>query len=593
MTILADMPRRLIVLALLGLFLLTLYLYWDTLSFGFVFFDDQTVLLGHPNLFGQASLWDNVYAILIGEFPRSEPLLIRDLSWLVDSRVFGFGNPFAYHYFNLLYHGLVVCCAFLFLFLLTRQLLPALVAAGVYSILAVHVEPVAWIMGRKDILANLFLLLLLICELKFQRSRQTPSKAFFYCCTLVLLGLACLSKISAITYPIVLLALKLLLPAFDRQQHPPRVIVAVSQVLPHLVISLAIYVWYRGVLGDFGILQLADAFDTTDYVKILLIINPLVLLEYLKLLVYPHALSVSYTWQGLSTDLTWLQGLLAIGTLIATVGLGVFLLKKRRDLLFFYLSFFILMLPYANLVNFGWWYANRYLYASVLFLIAPIIMVCFERRKTPLAWVLGLLIGVVVGSNIYAHQRYLPVWKSGESLWAHETGLPGANLRAHGSRIAYYLSARSMFPPDQSEYWLQKADTAIEEALAIYWPDRTVQPPGRLFLVFYYQGAVRNLSGQPLDKQLESFEMAYALRPDFHTTSEALGQVYYELARAATNDDERRQYARTSLDYYNRFFTLTDQSPSGSNRQPTAYKNAIYKELTDHFPFLADSELEP
>jgi len=75
----------------------SLILYGASLGFGFIGYDENTVLLGHPNLYNQSSLLDGVHEILVGYFPREEPLLVRDLSWLLDARLFGFTNPVGYH----------------------------------------------------------------------------------------------------------------------------------------------------------------------------------------------------------------------------------------------------------------------------------------------------------------------------------------------------------------------------------------------------------------------------------------------------------------------------------------------------------------
>jgi thymidylate kinase len=576
--------KNLPILLGLCLFLVSIYLYWDTLFFSFVFFDDVKILLRQEHLFGQSSLLENVYAIAFRDLPREEPLVVRDLTWLIDSRIFGFGNAFGYHYSNVLYHGLVISCAFMFLYMLTRQLVPAMLVAVSYSVLAVHVEPVSWIMGRKDILANLFLLLLLICEIKFQRSTRLSHRYIYYGCTLLFVGLACLSKISAVVYPLIILLLKFLLPAFDCQINNPKIRIAALQALPHFVISLAVYGWYQDVLSEMRLLQKSNVFDLADYLQILAIVDPLVLLRYLKLLAYPENLSVVYTWGGFYADLTWLEDLLAIGTLVAIVALGVFLLRKRRDLLFFYLSFFVLMLPYANLVNFGWWYANRYVYASSLFLVTPIVFVCYENRRKLIGILFGAVIVVVVGYNAYVNQRQLSVWQNDETFWAYESNLPGADFGTRMRLVIYYLSKRSHSAEDQAKFWLLKAEREIENILSTYWPNRMVQPARFLYSTFYYQGVVRNYSGRQLEAQLDSFNQAYELEPDFAKTSGGLGAVHFRLALATSDDVKRQRFARASLNYYKRFFSLADQSP-----ETRAKRDEIYEALASRFPFLAGS----
>src|SRR5215468_11976456 len=132
-----------------------------SIQYDFAYYDDVRVLKDHPELYGQPDFDVNLRSIFVTAFPREEPLLLRDVSWALDSRLFGFGNPFGYHLGNVLLHGVVVAVLFGFLLTTTRRYGLALAIAIGYLVLAVHTEPVAWIMGRKDILSTLFMLLAL------------------------------------------------------------------------------------------------------------------------------------------------------------------------------------------------------------------------------------------------------------------------------------------------------------------------------------------------------------------------------------------------------------------------------------------------
>ena len=72
-----------------GLIVFSLLFYARATQFGFISFDDPTVLLAHPSLYDETSFVSGARAIF-NEFPREEPLLLRDLSWAADARVFGF-----------------------------------------------------------------------------------------------------------------------------------------------------------------------------------------------------------------------------------------------------------------------------------------------------------------------------------------------------------------------------------------------------------------------------------------------------------------------------------------------------------------------
>src|SRR5208282_2472524 len=101
-------------------------------------------------------------------------------------------------------HGLDVALLFTFLLATTRRYGFALATSIAYLLLAVHTEPVAWIMGRKDLLAALFMLLALCAQTRRLSALTTKAQAAWFLTSLVFLAAGLLSKISVLTFPLVL-----------------------------------------------------------------------------------------------------------------------------------------------------------------------------------------------------------------------------------------------------------------------------------------------------------------------------------------------------------------------------------------------------
>ena len=120
-------------IAALGLVLLGLALYAPSLGFGFVDFDDRLVLLAHPRLYDEHSFVASLRQIFLDYFPREEPLLLRDVSWALDARVFGFRNPLGYHLGNVLLNAVNGALLFLFLRRATRRFGLSLAIAAVFA----------------------------------------------------------------------------------------------------------------------------------------------------------------------------------------------------------------------------------------------------------------------------------------------------------------------------------------------------------------------------------------------------------------------------------------------------------------------------
>ena len=128
------------------------------------------------------------------------PLTI--LSYAFDYQL-GQYEPFGYHLHSLLLHLLVCGLVYWFTYLLTKLRIAAAIAALLFGVHPMHVESVAWIAGRKDLLMSLFSLLSFVCYLYYVRCTGNK-KALFFLGSFVLFGAALLSKPVAVALPVVL-----------------------------------------------------------------------------------------------------------------------------------------------------------------------------------------------------------------------------------------------------------------------------------------------------------------------------------------------------------------------------------------------------
>lgn len=104
-----------------------------------------------------------MYEIVVGYLPREEPLLVRDVTWALDSCLFGFRNPRGYHLGNVLLHAANCVLVLHVVAAVTGRTLLALGSAVVFAVIPIHVQAVSWEMSRKmsrkDVLVGLFMLL--------------------------------------------------------------------------------------------------------------------------------------------------------------------------------------------------------------------------------------------------------------------------------------------------------------------------------------------------------------------------------------------------------------------------------------------------
>ncbi|RKZ12124.1 hypothetical protein DRQ53_15205 [bacterium] len=414
----------------LALVALSLLWYLRTAGYEFVDFDDTRVLLGHPNLYNENSLLSGIREIFTGYFPREEPLLVRDLSWAVDARLFGFSNPFGYHFGNIVLNALNVGLLYLFLRRTTRSAETSAAVAICFALLPVHVEPVCWVMGRKDMLAAFFLLAALLAQSFELDDRSKNQRRALYAATLFFTLLALFSKASALSFFIVLGLHRLFCPYLEAGHHPRATIDwqsrsgrAARAVAPHAVLSAFFFIWYRGVVGTYGIIESgAPGPLDPEHLSNMIRFTPLILGQYLSHIAWPIDLSVYYRWPHVEIPLTTPELVASAAIAIALLFSLCVLIARRRDLAFYALISLALLLPYTGLFYVGFWSADRYIYlASAGALVIVTVLLREFSARSGIAAAASALIAVsfISGSAIQSwHQQ--AVWRNSETLWIYE-----------------------------------------------------------------------------------------------------------------------------------------------------------------------------
>jgi Flp pilus assembly protein TadD len=209
--------------ALLGL--ATLAVYWPATRCDFINYDDPDYVTANPQV--QEGLnWASVkWAFCNPVAGNWHPVTM--LSHMLDCQLFGL-NPWGPHLINVLLHSLNVALVFAFLRLLAGATWRSLLVAALFAVHPLHVESVAWISERKDVLSSFFGLLTLIFYVRYARkvtsdkcqvtgsrmafpasvlSRVTRRASLSYTLALFFFVLGLMSKPMLVTWPFVLLLL--------------------------------------------------------------------------------------------------------------------------------------------------------------------------------------------------------------------------------------------------------------------------------------------------------------------------------------------------------------------------------------------------
>lgn len=343
------------------------------------------------------------------------PVPVTVGSYILDHRI-GELNPSWFHTVNLLVHLWI--CVVIFLAAL-RLGCGTWLATAVAVLFAVHpavTEPVAWVSGRKDLLAALFSLLSLTSFLAIpNRDRRIASRIPAF-----LLGLlASLSKPSALLVPVLLLVLDLARrpdPDESRREHPrewrrwPAPVVWL--VLLVLNAGLAVMAWR--LESGMGALEGAGLSGGNWFVRVLAGAT-----WHARIIAWPFGLMPKYL--DPATGPAWWT--VAIGGVViaAVIGLTVWAFI-RRSAAFVGLGLAVLAyLPQSGVVPLSRQYANSYVYLSLAGLVlavgaasAPYVKRAGHSVRVVAASVVFIVLaGLGIAANLQER-----VYREGVSLWS-------------------------------------------------------------------------------------------------------------------------------------------------------------------------------
>ena len=178
----------------------TLAVFWQVHDFGFLNYGDNVYVTENPYVLNGVT-WDGIVAAFTK--PQNagwNP--VPTLTHMIDVDLFGL-DPGPPHFINLLFHCSNTIVLFFLLLGMTGARWPSAFVAALFALHPLHVEPVAWLSSRKDVLSMHFMLMTVRFYLKYV---EKPSWKL-YVLTVVHFLAALLSKPMVVTLPVLLLLL--------------------------------------------------------------------------------------------------------------------------------------------------------------------------------------------------------------------------------------------------------------------------------------------------------------------------------------------------------------------------------------------------
>ena len=185
-----------------GFLLLAICLiYGQTLDHVLLEYDDSGFVFANPHVRAGLTAGGVRWALTDGPYGEWYPL--APLSHMLDCQLFGL-NAWGHHLTNLLLHAAASMALFLVLWRMTGELWPSAFVAALFAVHPQHVESVAWVAERRDVLSGLLFMLTLLAWLGYLRHGR-PLVRYLLVAALFALGL--MSKPMLVTLPPLLLLL--------------------------------------------------------------------------------------------------------------------------------------------------------------------------------------------------------------------------------------------------------------------------------------------------------------------------------------------------------------------------------------------------
>jgi len=181
-----------------GLILLTLACFWPAGSLGFIDLDDYDYVSENPIVQSGLNFHSVEWAFRAVYASNWHP--VTWLSHMLDCELFGL-NPHEEHWVNVGFHAVNTALLFLWLRGRTGARWRSLLVAALFAVHPLHVQSVAWISERKDVLSGFFFILILLAYTRYCRRQNTGN----FLLVGILLALGLMAKPMLVTVPLVLL----------------------------------------------------------------------------------------------------------------------------------------------------------------------------------------------------------------------------------------------------------------------------------------------------------------------------------------------------------------------------------------------------
>jgi Flp pilus assembly protein TadD len=429
-----------------------------TRHFDFVNYDDVEFVVENPHVANGLRPANVRWAFAEAYSATGGPLTW--ISHMADVETFGL-NPGAHHLVNVTLHAFASIALFGVLLSATGALGRSALVACLFAVHPQHVESVAWISERKDILSGLFWFVTIAAYLAYV---GRPS-LWRYVLVVISLILGLLSKPMIATLPVALLLLDYWPLARLSWSEPGQLRSRVLEKLPLLVISLIALALTLAAQSRIG--AVASAEQVPLWTRVM---NACIAIAtYVRRTFVPHDLAVFYPYRSDIALPLWLGSAIVLG---AVTALAIRTARQAPYLTTGWLWFLVTLTPVAGIVQVGGQaMADRFTYIPLIGVFVMLVwgghalLARFGATRTMLAAAVAVIVLCVIPARAQVWH-----WQNSITLWQHALDVTRENGRAHanlGVALARSGDGDRAIDEYRAALELQPADAKTHNNLAL------------------------------------------------------------------------------------------------------------------------------
>jgi protein O-mannosyl-transferase len=402
----------------IALAVLTWAVFGQTIRYDFVNYDDPHYVYQNTRITNGLNFANVAWAFTHVHSENWHPL--TTITHMLDCQLHGLKAGW-HHVTNVLLHCVAAVLLFVALERMTGALWRSAFVSAVFAVHPLHVESVAWIAERKDVLSAFFFMLTLLAYLRYTRA---PSIGRYLTVALAL-ALGLMSKPMLVTLPFVLLLLDYWpLGRFEAHRSNTgrqvlRLIVEKSPLIALSALSsIVTFLAQRGAIGWTEQLPVSARISNALVAYVV----------YIRQMFWPARLAVFYPHP--ENRLPVLEISLAFIALVGITAAAFVFRKKTPYFVTGWLWYLGMLVPVIGLVQVGWQgHADRYTYLPQIGLY---IAVTWGVTDLTCSWrfqrmALGVAALIVVGALTWCGRLQTSYWRDSETLFTHSLAVTGNN----------------------------------------------------------------------------------------------------------------------------------------------------------------------